>query len=546
MINTKKAFGDCDMANSLNADFTKSLIDALGKSAKAFYDGGKADFYEEKTIYKSKSETYDNVFSHDIYFYYKSFIVRFTYYPHFPMTMAHSVLCCFVSLEKSERLFYPMQQICGFLGVVPDETLVIPFISDDKAMRDSFESLTRSLQKLTPQLTELSYSSDKKSDFFALELDSAEKFFKTEYPTEDSLIEAIGQAEKEWLPGFIKERQLENPGEPTSDDILREEFDSAVAEITNEALSSVKAQKLSLVNEYYRFIQARSVLAGYADYMLGDYRSALKKFKKLKNPTAFERCLIKRLENAKAPQTHLPKSVAESMTLYDTGFKKNGLKEALLVMPAAILFGAAWLPLFLGLYFLFYFFESRGAVYLAGSLDNAPSVMLPCFLMGIFTIYFKSDWFRKIFFRKSSRKYIELDRMEQSRGAHKFMKGFAALTLAASFAFCFFVSHQNVKFVDTGFYDNSGFFSINSEFYSYNEVDKLYYREKTPDGSGETYDYPSYGVLLKNGAELDLSAIDTCNPKFLEAFKKASVKIVMPADTSANANTNENANTGDV
>ena len=169
-----------------------------------------------------------------------------------------------------------------------------------------------------------------------------------------------------------------------------------------------------------------------------------------------------------------------------------------------MLFSLPWIPLFLAVYFAFYFIESHNADYLLGPLDNVPSVILPSLLMGLLQIYFQSQKFYRLFFRRNYQKLLELEKATYSRGMHRFMQFFAALILTVSVPFLFLTVHQNIKLTDTGLVDNSAFWQISGTFYRYDEIDCIVCRGSSSDSHGTPV------IRLKNGTEIvsDLLSID--------------------------------------
>lgn len=513
------------------SQFTGALIAQLERCAKAFYDKSRAVFYETKTTYKNQPETFANVRSYDIDIYYNSHIVRFSYYPHVPLTMAHSVLTCYVSLEKadSKKLFYPLSQLYGYFKLSPAHALTIPMVTTADSMKECFDFLAASLHKMDSQIRNLSYDEARKTDLFNSEVEAAVALFKTEYPTNEDLRKFLDDAQRDWYPVWKAEQEKEYAA--TTETEMQADFERLLSRLMNNVQAFLEEDKQRLLSFYYRQLIIRALRAGYEAYMTGNYASAIKKLKKLKHRISYENGLIEYMENAATPRPHVPDAVFKNLTeLYKNGIPQYSLKMALAVAPAVLLFGLMWLPLFLVIYGLFYFFESRDAVYLLGPLSNVPSAMVPAMMMGIPMIYFNSKRFYKVFFRKNYQRLIELENATHSYVSHQFMKFLTAILLIASIAFLFLTVHQNIKLTQNGFYDNTEFWGVYGSYYKYEEIDKLYYREQTHGEYGDMFPYPSYVIRLKNGKEIDPYLFDSWNEKFLDVFRSKGVLVEEPRE----------------
>lgn len=507
--------------------FTGLLIKRLEECAKLFCDETGAISYEAKTIYKSNHKALDNILSHDFDIYYNNHIIRFSYYPHIQFSMAHSVLACYVSLNKmdSQKLFYPLSQVYGFLGITPSYALTLPLILSPDSMTECFECITESVLAINSDIKDLSYSQEKKDALFNTEFNFACVYLKGKFPTTEDIRLEIGKAQEEWYKHWVY-NIYEQPISPEIEANAKSDLEQIVSRINDEAQSIVLADKQKFLMFYFQCVLRQSFSTGYEEYMVGNYPAAIKKLKKLKNKTRYENLLINYMENAKSPQRHVPASVFKNLSeCYKNGIPKNNFKESLVVAPAMIIFGAIWVPLFLAIYFLFYYFENRNSIYLLGPFENAPSVILPALIMGIPMIYFNSKKFYKLFFRKNFQQLMELENATFSRSTHEFMKVMTAVLLIGSIVFLFLTVHQNIKLTENGFYDNTEFFSINGPFYEYKDVDKLHYQSETPDGHGGTFPYSSYVIALKNGEKVDIDQFDSCNEKFLNVLKDKGIDV---------------------
>ena len=97
-----------------------------------------------------------------------------------------------------------------------------------------------------------------------------------------------------------------------------------------------------------------------------------------------------------------------------------------------------------------------------------------------------------------------MDAIQNSVSTDKLMKRFVFLCFAFVVGMLFFVVKWNLNFTETGFIDNTKFFDVKGVFYEYEEIEEIYYKENRVNDFGETLDYPSYVIVLKDGKEIDL------------------------------------------
>ena len=86
----------------------------------------------------------------------------------------------------------------------------------------------------------------------------------------------------------------------------------------------------------------------------------------------------------------------------------------------------------------------------------------------------------------------------------------------------------NINFLPDGFVDNSRFFSFKGEYYSYNEIERVYYKPDRVNDFGDTLDFPSYVIEIKNGKEIDLyehGEISDYEKELIDFLNEKGVKI---------------------
>lgn len=92
--------------------------------------------------------------------------------------------------------------------------------------------------------------------------------------------------------------------------------------------------------------------------------------------------------------------------------------------------------------------------------------------------------------------------MQNGKGADRFMKGFTYIIFCASIIMSVLLCKWNVNFKENGFIDNTDFLSLRGEYYTYEEIEKIYYVSERTNEFGDTLEFPSY-VMVVDGKEID-------------------------------------------
>lgn len=511
----------------MSEDFNFEIIKQLDQCAELFTNKSSAISYEAKTSYKKFKE----VLSHDVDIFYNNHIVRFSYYPHLLLSSTHSVLTCYIALSKTDpkKVFFPLASIYGFLDIIADSALTIPMILTPSSMRECFDCLSSSLYENHSQIADLSYNQAQKAALFDSELENSNIFADIYYgdtpPTNDEIedeIREIGEKEyKSW-----KEKVYGVSLSPEEEEEAKASFNKTISQIINDKTEKIFDKKLAALASYFELALARSLSKGGEAYMVGDYKTALKDMTKIAHKTQYEKLLINFMKNEKSPKKHVPEEIYETLTkLYKNGIQKTSLKEGLAFALSSFILSLAWAPIFFGLFFVFCFFVSRDSIFLLGPLDNWPIAIIPCFFMGMITVFLKSEKFYKIFFKKDYQKLIALQTATIPSSSIKFVKALRLIILIASALIFLIFANLNLKLTENGFYDNRDFLTFNGAFYKYEEVDKLCYQKDLYDKEGNIVASSSYFILLKNGEKIELSQFDSFNEKFLEILKNKNIEI---------------------
>lgn len=432
----------------------QGIIENFNLCAQTFQKKSNGICNELFSLFRAE-ESIEDIRMHFSKIYYNNFILLFKYTAHCGFTTINSILECLVYFEKTQDATgYPLACVLDYLDADTLDCLAIPCISNGTAMKQAFEMLGNTILCYWENICELSYSPEKKK-----ELDA--KFTK------------------EILTAFKKD---------TADE---------------EDLQRYKTI-------FYDWFTARAVSPAYIDFMTGRYPAAVKKFRKMKNKNGYENRIMALMAQAGAGKKHIPASVYDNLTKYNAfGVPKANAKEFAAIFLPAFLWTLVWAVPFGLVFFLFYFLEQKGALYLMGPLAMAPSIFLPSFLMGLASSYFtRHQAFRRLF-KKDYQAFSEMDSIENGKSSDRFMKGFTSLLLAGGFIFTVLTVRCNLKFEADGFIDNTKFFSMQGIYYSYSDIDRLYYKASRQNGSGEKMNFPSYAIVLKNGKEIDFYEWET-------------------------------------
>lgn len=146
--------------------------------------------------------------------------------------------------------------------------------------------------------------------------------------------------------------------------------------------------------------------------------------------------------------------------------------------------------------------ENKGSVYLMGVEYNYPFCICLGFFTAIAVSYFTRFKFYKLFNKKGYEKYLRVSSMQNGKGADRFMKGFTYIIFCVSIVISVLLCKWNINFAENGFTDNTDFFSLRGEYYSYEEIEKVYYLPQRTNDFGDVLDFPSY-VMVVDGKEID-------------------------------------------
>ncbi len=401
--------------------------------------------------------------------YYHSFSVRFIYVAHGTLGVVNSVLGCGVRLGKTDdSLYVPLPLLTDYCDVDTVTPLFIPLITDADVMIEAFDCIGNVLTPMLDTIAAIGCDPERKQTIYA-------------HYTE----------EMEWL---------------------------------------FEADTLDYIDDLtiYRFFAVRFNSDAFINFLKGNRSIAVKQLRKIKKLTGYETRLLRLWQTDAQPSAELPCACSKAERYNDKGVLKNDPKEFLTVFLSWVLLSPVTSVVFLAVFGLFTLIERRGSVLLLGPQYNFPFCILFGFITAICISYFTRFTFYKWFFKRSYEQMLEMDTIQNGGGEDKFMRGFAAVLVAVGVIGSAFLAKWNLNFREVGFIDNTTFLSLQGEYYAYTDIERVYYRPDRVNGFGETLNFPSYVILLKNGKEIDLyeyAEIDDYEKELFDYLREHDVQV---------------------
>ena len=134
----------------------------------------------------------------------------------------------------------------------------------------------------------------------------------------------------------------------------------------------------------------------------------------------------------------------------------------------------------------------------------------------------------KLLFPRDYEEFCAVDEVNNGVGAEKVIKWMFRIIVICSLIGSVLFAKWGINFKDSGFVDNTSFFSLSGQYYAYNEIDHVYYLPNRVNGFGETLDFPSYVMVLKDGREIDLYEYDEIkqyDPRLIDHLREKDVRI---------------------
>ena len=291
----------------------------------------------------------------------------------------------------------------------------------------------------------------------------------------------------------------------------------------NPADSHTEQQRRLLTDFFVKWFSRDAFLAALG----GNYTEAIKKLKKTKELTGYEKRMLRIWQTQEKPaQTMDVSANVRAMRGYGTSKLENKELISFLVgmVTMALVFSAAYA----GLYAMLVWIAGWNSVYLMGPSYQYPYCIVAGFFTAIITCWFARFFFFKLLFPKEYTQYCEMENIQNTGGFHKLFKGMLVVIVAACVALCVLLANWNLKFKEDRFIDNTEFSSLSGIGYGYDEVEYVYFKPDRVNGLGETLPYSSYVLVLEDGREIDfynLGRISDYSEELLNFFREKGIEI---------------------
>lgn len=402
--------------------------------------------------------------------YYKSFVIKFTYTAHAMLNVVNSILGCSVCFDKNDdSLEIPLPFFADYCDLDSITPMFIPFISNEQGMQQAFSCVGSVLQQLFPKLVDIAYNPEQRSKILNAYTEELKYVFGADISIN--------------VPGL----------------------------------------------EYYDYFTLRVTSAAFLNFIKGNCAKAIAQLKKEKKPTGYE-VRLKRLWSARS-QEKIPdlSAIIENAEMYNEGgVQKADFKEFGALFLSSMLLTPATSIVYLAVFFLLVWIEGQGSVFLMGPIYNFPFCILFGFVTAISLSYFTRLKFYKWLHKKDFERYCEMDSIQNGGKSDRTMKRFTVLLCVIGLIGSVLLAKWNLNFLPDGFVDNTKFFSLKGQYYSYSEVEKVYYKPDRVNDFNETLDFPSYVLVFKNGCEIDFyeyADIADYENELLEHLRKKGIKI---------------------
>lgn len=221
-----------------------------------------------------------------------------------------------------------------------------------------------------------------------------------------------------------------------------------------------------LLNMYIEIEQNVFSSYEYRDFLEGDYKKALRRYKKKKHRLQYEDMLIEYIESDDKAKEILPKQYR---------CLKDGLKEqegSDGFLPFCVSTIITFIPVFLlfvSIYFVICQILYSDCIY-ATQYSNAyfMNCFFPAFISSIAMGYFMQETVYRWFFRKKYRHAMEYSAILDTEKTKKRMRVFTYAVYILSIVFVFLSANCGFAFSDLGVNDNSYYFSVFGTYHSYN------------------------------------------------------------------------------
>ncbi len=447
------------------------LFEQLEKSAQQFCADSEGILCEVAKEYKG-SEASQKLKYFFAKIYYNSFYVKFTYTAHSTMGVVNSILGCSVCLDKNgSSREIPLPLMSDYLDYDITSPMFIPNIISEKGMEKAFEIIGNVVIALLPELIRA----------------GDDKEFK------DSILSKYNEEMK-----YV--------------------FDiDSVENINSEYVIDY---------HFYDFFVLRFTMEAFDYYLKGDSEKACKRLGKIKKPTGYEKRLLDTLRSGMYEKCQT--SLQDISEICDGApAKKDEMKELFVMFASWVILTPLTSAVYLLIFFAVFLMENKDSVYLMGTEYNWPFCICVGFFTAITVSYFTRFKFYKLFNKKGYEKYFKVSNMQNGKGADRFMKIFTYIIFCVSIVMSVLLCKWNINFTENGVIDNTEFFSLRGEYYTYEEIEKVYYLPQRTNDLGDVLEFPSY-VMVVDGREIDFydfADIEDYEDELLPFLREKGIKI---------------------
>ena len=431
-------------------DRIEAIVGAMDECAVDFCER-TCGIHVEITAQYKKDEDADSLQYRRAFVYYHSFTIEFMYTAHAPLGVVNSILGCAVRTDKSASgPSIPLAMLLDYCHVGTSVPLCIPGITDGEGMREAFAWIGGVLEKNLPVLAEILGREDGRERVLTAYCSELSSLYKT----------------------VVDENNVESYCD----------------------------------NDY---LTLRFCSAAFINYLAGNRATAVKQLRKTRKRLGYEQRTLALWESGEAEVPPCPESIRRGLSTYNkSGVAGSDKREAAAMFLSWLVLAVAFSIPYLGVFFLRLAIESKGTIYLMGPMYNLPYCFLAGFLTAIPASYFTRYGFYRRLFPKHYEQFRANDQVNNGKGADKLIKGLLHVIVVCSLAGTVLFAGWGIRFREDSFVDNADFFSLVGTRHEYADIERVYYRPDRVNGFGETLDYPSYVLVLKDGREIDLYEYD--------------------------------------
>ena len=257
---------------------------------------------------------------------------------------------------------------------------------------------------------------------------------------------------------------------------------------------------MHMLELYYALDLTRFTTDAYFEYTKGNYKKAIKKYKKLKGKlTAYELRLVKYMKEVKQA-----KATEVNLNTLAMAKKYKGVKYEFI--PMVILWSLLtpiWCIIYEGILLIALYLLYNDAIFVGGVQHFM--LFMPAFITAIINSFFLRKWAYKAIFKKEYKELIELDQVENTPKIQYIMSKLFQFIIALGLVFSILLANTNISFYEGYFKDNLELLHLKGEMLEYTDVECVYRAEGFINGFEKIVNYPTYIILIKEGHQIDLS-----------------------------------------